>query len=1211
MAHDIAIIGMSVEVPEARSLHDFWQIIRTGRTLTRPFPAHRRDDIEGYVEYQRDSAITEWTERSIAFHDGSYLDRVDSFDPEFFQMTPKQASVADPHQRLILRTMYLALEDAGYTGDRVAGSRTGVYVGFAANPGSSYLEYCCRIDPTLTQLGLTGNITTMLANRLSYLMDLRGPSMVVDSACSASLVAVHLAGNALRAGDCEMAVVAGSRIVLAPVRHPNTRIGIESSDGMTRTFDADADGTGYGEGSGVVVLKLLDRAVADGDQIHAVIKGSAVNHDGHSDSMTTPDAAAQARLLLAAWERAGVQPETIGYLEAHGTATRVGDPIEFDGLQRAFREHTEATGICAAGTVKANIGHLFEGSGVVGLIKTVLTLRERELPPLAGLTTPNPRLDFANAPIYLPDAARPWPEGATPRRAGVSAFGLGGTNSHVVLEEYAAPPATVSTGPHLFTLSARTENSLRRLVDRYLDWLGDGPAAGKSLADICWTTNVSRAGHRQRIAFLVRDLAELRAQLAAHADGAPATGPSSALRDDYLAGKEVDLLAPYGPDRPRIVTLPGYEFDEQRCWIDWPADWAARWGGGREEQVSYTATHEVGFAPTDPAPAPVAGAKVLALVDPGCGADRALAAALPADATVLRLGEDFRLDEDDFERLADDAVDQEYTHVVHALAFETGAAGDLATFDARVHKNLSSLLMLGKALMAAGGRLTVTAVTRRAVAVEQGEPGVVTENGSLVGLAKSIAREYPYLTVRVADVDDEVPADRLRDELLCTDPGIFVLRGGTRHHEYFAELPEVEEPGHSRPYLRSGGAYLITGGTGSLGLAIARSFAAAQPDVHLTLLSRTGLPPEPEWEAVLAADPAGATAGRIRAVREMTALGAAVTVAAVDVADPEQIAAVVAGIRQRHGRLDGIVHAAGVPGTNPVVDQEVGQFEAVLRPKMHGAFLLDRLTAGDRPDFVLHLSSVAASMPAIGQSDYAAANFYLDNLAMANTDPACHVLAIDWVAWKEIGMAVDYGIGQDMSFKAIRTAQGTALVDAGLRSRRRRIFAGEINYGHELMHFITRYPLAIEPAIRERIDRGMAALEERARQATGRIREAVAATTVELTGRPGGAYTDREWMVGRCVAHAFGFATVDVTADFRDMGADSVSALTVANHISACLGTPFDAIDLLTERNVAGVARFLDETHEPGDLLPGDPVPGDGGPGEGTGADDREPVAAG
>ncbi|GIF12569.1 type I polyketide synthase [Actinoplanes teichomyceticus] len=1206
MAKDIAIIGMSVEVPEARNIHDFWQLIRTGRTLTRPFPAQRRADIEQYVEYQRDSAIAEWTERNISFHDGAYLDRVDSFEPEFFQMTPKQASVADPHQRLILRNMYLALEDAGYTGERVAGSRTGVYVGFAANPGSSYLEYCCRIDPTLTQLGLTGNITTMLANRLSYLMDLRGPSMVVDSACSASLVAVHLAVNALLAGDCEMAVVAGSRIVLAPVQHPNTRIGIESSDGMTRTFDEAADGTGYGEGSGVVVLKPLDRAVADGDQIHAVIKGSAVNHDGHSSSMTTPDAAAQARLLLAAWSDAGIAPETVGYLEAHGTATRVGDPIEFDGLQRAFREHSDATGFCAVGTVKANIGHLFEGSGVVGLIKAVLTLREREVPPLAGLTTPNPRLDFANAPVYLPTSAQPWPQGATPRRAGVSAFGLGGTNSHVVLEEYAGQPpaATPGAGPYLFTLSARTETSLRRLVDRYLDWLGEGPAAGKSLADICWTTNVSRAGHRKRIAFVVRDVAELRAHLAAYADGAPvpaAPAPDelATLRDDYLAGADADLLAPYRAARPRIVGLPGYEFDEQRCWVDFPADWAARWGGGsRPEPVSYTQTHEVGFAPTDPAPAgDPAEARVLALVDPECAAGTALDAALPAGATVLRLGEDFQLDEADLERVADDAIDEEYTHVVHALAVEATPAGDLATFDARVHKNLTSLLMLGKALMAAGGRLTFTVLTRRAVAVTAGEPEVVTENGSLVGLAKSIAREYPYLTVRVVDVSDDVPAERLRDELLCAEPGVYVLRGETRYHEYFAELPEVQEPGQSRPYLRSGGAYLITGGTGAIGLAIARSFAAAQPDVHLTLLSRSGLPEPAEWDAVLAADPDSAVAGRIRAVREMTALGAEVTVSAVDVADPEQLAAVVAGIRQRHGRVDGIVHAAGVPGNNPVVDQDVAQFASVLRPKMHGAFLLDQLTADDRPDFVLHLSSVAASMPALGQSDYAAANFYLDNLAMANTDPNCHVLAIDWVAWKEIGMAVDYGIGEDMSFKAIPTAQGVALVDSGLRSRRRRIFAGEINYGNELMNFITLYPLAIEPVIRERIATGMAQLEERSRVAMGRIRDAIASTTVELAGRPDGGYTAREWMVGRCVAHAFGFSTVDVEADFRDMGADSVSALTVATHISACLGTPFDAIDLLTERTVAGVARFIDEMHGP--------------MGDDLAIADREPVAAG
>ncbi|OSP39608.1 hypothetical protein B7767_30730, partial [Streptomyces sp. 13-12-16] len=516
MTTDIAVVGLSVEVPDAPDQHAFWDVVRTGRSLTRPFPAQRRREIEEYLRYHWESALVPDAGERVEFHDGSFLDRVDLFDHAFFGMTPKQAAVTDPHQRLVLRTMYRALEDAGYTGERLAGSRTGVYVGYAGNPGGSYLDYFCRIDPALGQLGITGNIVTMLANRLSYLLDLRGPSMVIDSACSASLLALHQARAALLLGDCEMAVVAGTRIVMAPVRHPHTRIGIESSDGVTRTFDEGADGTGFGEGSGAVVLKRLDRALADGDQVYAVVKGSAVNHDGRSEMMTAPDSRAQADLLEAAWRDAGVDPRTIGYLEVHGTATKVGDPIEFEGLRRAFAARTDDRRFCAVGTVKANIGHLFEGSGVMGVIKAVLALRHRVIPPLANYERPNTAIDLDDGPVYVPREAHAWPEGDGPRRAGVSAFGLGGTNAHVVLEEFTAAPARSGEGrpPYLFTLSAQSPASLGRLVTRYREAIDAGRIDG-NVRDVCWTSNVSRAGHRHRLAYTVTDLAGLRAALAA------------------------------------------------------------------------------------------------------------------------------------------------------------------------------------------------------------------------------------------------------------------------------------------------------------------------------------------------------------------------------------------------------------------------------------------------------------------------------------------------------------------------------------------------------------------------------------------------------------------------------------------------------------------------------------------------------------------------
>ncbi|GAA2432917.1 SDR family NAD(P)-dependent oxidoreductase [Streptomyces glaucus] len=1171
MTTDIAIVGLSVEVPDAPDQHAFWDIVRTGRSLTRPFPARRRQDVEEYLRYHRESALVPDAEERVAFHDGSFLDRVDLFDHAFFGMTPKQAAVTDPHQRLVLRTMYRALEDAGYTGERLAGSRTGVYIGYAGNPGGSYLDYFCRIDPALGQLGITGNIVTMLANRLSYLLDLRGPSMVIDSACSASLLALHQARAALLLGDCDTAVVAGTRVVLAPVRHPHTRIGIESSDGVTRTFDENADGTGFGEGSGAVVLKRLDRALADGDQVYAVVKGSAVNHDGRSEMMTAPDAGAQADLLDAAWRSAGVDPRTIGYLEVHGTATKVGDPIEFEGLRRAFAARTDDRRFCAVGTVKANIGHLFEGSGVMGVIKAALALRHRVIPPLANYERPNEAIDLDDGPVYVPREAHEWPDGDGPRRAGVSAFGLGGTNAHVVLEEFTAPPAQPGGDrpPYLFTLSAQSPASLGRLVTRYREAIDAGRIDG-GIRDVCWTSNVSRAGHRHRLAYTVADLPALRAALAATEAGeVPDAARTDAARD-WTGGDGLDLRARYEGPRPRTVHLPPYEFDETRAWVDFPDDWRDRFAPAAP-RAGHPLTHEVAFTPAPHTRYGEAPSRVLALAGPET-AD-AVAAVLPADAVLRAPGAPGT----EPDPLAEELVDEGYTHLVYAPAFGARPAADPAELDRRVEEHLIGLFLLAKALMHAGATVDLVVLTRKALAALPGERGVVTEHAALAGLAKAVAREYPYLTVRFVDADDAVPAAVLREEILAPQKGVYALRGTDKYRESFAELPQI--PAVRDAYLRPGGAYLITGGLGGIGLETARHFAAGAPGVHLYLLGRTALPPEAEWDAV-AADPQHPAAARVTAIREIASLGAGVHPVAADVADEAALAAVLDTIRAAHGRVDGIVHAAGVPGENLLAYREAAEFASVLRPKLRGAFLLHHLTRDDRPDFVLHMSSVAAVFPALGQADYAAANYYLDHLARALDTPEHRVVSVEWVAWREVGMAVATGVNEDLAFRSLRTRAGLGLIDAALRGDRPGFFAGEVNYDSDLMSVLPTYDVALSPDIEDKVATGLAALAERSKRSLARVREAVETTEVRLTGRPDGAYSDTERMVGRCLAHVLGHPEIDVNADFRDLGADSIMALSIGNDISACLGRQFDAIDLMSERTVVAVARLIETKYD-------------------------------
>ncbi|MEY9944997.1 SDR family NAD(P)-dependent oxidoreductase [Kitasatospora sp. GAS1066B] len=1213
---DIAVIGIGIDLPGARDLAAYWRIISSGSSLTRPFPADRGRRLAEYVRFARATTVEPVTDPEVDYYDGCYLDEVDGFDYAVFGMNPKQAATTDPHQRLALRTMYRALEDAGHTGERARGSRTGVFVGFATNPGSTYLDYVCRIDPALAQLALTGNIPTMMANRLSHVLDLRGPSLVVDTACSASLVAVHQAKNALLVGDCDLAVVGGARIVFAPVKHPHTRIGIEAADGITRTFDESADGTGFGEGAGAVVLKRLAEAEADGDRIHAVIKGSAVNHDGRTEGITNPDSDSQAELLLAAWRDAGVDPRSIGYIEAHGTATSVGDPVEYEGLRRAFARHTADPQFCAVGAVKANIGHLFESSGVVGLIKAALTVKYRTIPPLANFKVANPKIDFAAGPLYVPTSARPW-AAAGPRRSGVSAFGLGGTNAHVVLEEYLAPAVPpAAPGPQLFTLSAATPASLARLVLRYLAFIDQGGLAGVEFADACHTVRVSRAGHRHRLAVIADGVAQLRAGLAESAEGtltdrgARADAELVTAATSWLAGGPLD--PPPGADSrtPRIVDLPGYEYDDTSCWVDFPPDWRAKLSVAPVER--HPVTHAVEFRPAPEPAAPTTPVRMLALVGPDGAAHTALTAAAGAhELRVLRLADQaaqapsaadpdrFTLDAESLDRVAQLVLDHEYTHVVHALCFERGPAEDVAELDRRVRANLYSLFQLAKSLMTHGVKATLVVLSRQALPTEQGEACAV-ENSAAVGLAKVVTREYPYLGTMVVDIDDAVPAAALGGQLVSPQLGVFALRGDRRLREVFAELPELartdagrtgvertdaDEPTGTAPpgYLKPGGVYLVTGGTGALGLAVARFFAESRTDLTLVLLSRSGLPPREEWPAVLAAGPdRHPMAARVRAVEELLALGATVEVRRTDTGDPTALAATMAELLARYGRIDGIVHAAGLPGESSLLFREPADFEAVVRPKLHGAFVLDQATRGNRPDFIVHFSSVAAVFPAPGQGDYAAANYYLDALAGANADEHCHVLALDWVAWKEIGMAVDYGTSGDTMFKGLRTTTALSIMDAALRSGRSRVFAGETNYGGELVHLLGSYDVALAPEVEAKVRTAVAAAEGRLRQAAERIKRTVDAVTVELTGRPDGAYSPVERTVARCLAQAFGYPALDLEDDFFDLGGDSIMAASVAGTISACLDVRFDVADLLADRTIAEIAYHIESS---GDLL--------------------------
>ncbi len=503
-AQGIAVIGMSGRFPGASSLEDFWR--------------HLRDGVESITFFSEEELIAAGNDPELVSQPAYVRARgmlvgVEEFEPAFFGFTPREAAVMDPQHRLLLECAWEACEDAGYDPERFPG-RAAVYVGAGA---SSYL--IANLLPNAGELASLGTLQVFLLNdrdfvatRLSYELNLRGPSVTVQTACSTSLTAVHMACQSLLAGESDLALAGGASIGVPLVEGYLYQEGsIASPDGHCRSYDAQAGGSVGGNGVGIVVLKRLADALEDGDTVHAVILGSAANNDGSAKvGFTAPGIDGQAEVIAESLLMAGVEPDTIAYVEGHGSATALGDPIEVMALRQAFERAGHQGRPCALGSVKSNVGHLNTAAGVAGLIKTVLALRHGTIPPSLHFARPNPQVDFG--PFYVPAQALPWPQDLSPRRAGVSSFGLGGTNVHVVLEEAPEREPSGSSRPwQLLRLSARTSTALVAQADRLADRLES--ESHLQLADVAFTLQVGRKTFSRRRALVCRDVADAVAGL--------------------------------------------------------------------------------------------------------------------------------------------------------------------------------------------------------------------------------------------------------------------------------------------------------------------------------------------------------------------------------------------------------------------------------------------------------------------------------------------------------------------------------------------------------------------------------------------------------------------------------------------------------------------------------------------------------------------------
>lgn len=593
----VAVVGMSGVMPQSEDLDEFWENLEAAKDLVTLIPADRWrwEDYYGDPLREPNKTNARW---------GAFMREIDKFDPLFFGMSPREAQMMDPQQRIFLEHVWKAVEDSGHKVSDLAGTKTGVFVGVATN---DYIDVMNTSGAVLDGYSASGNSHSVLANRVSFLLGLRGPSAPLDTACSSSLVALHRALESIHTGSCEMAIVGGVQVMLTPAAFISfSSAGMLSPDGKCKTFDKSANGYVRGEGCGVIFLKSLATALADGDHVYAVVKATAENHGGRVTAMTAPNPAAQTELLIEAYEKAEIDPATVGFIECHGTGTSLGDPIEVQALTKAFSELYRRHGSppparphVGLSSVKTNIGHLETAAGIAGILKTLLAIKHASIPANVHLKEVNPYIRLEGTPFFIARELTPWdrPVDARgvplPRRAGVSSFGFGGANAHVVFEEHiTAARGPLPSAPQLIVLSAKNADRLRDYAEALLAHLDEKDG---ELSDLAYTLQVGRDEMPERLALVVRDGDDLRQKLRGFLAGVPAgevhhgsvglrsTGESvderavhgaaerrdlSRLAELWVTGEKIDWRLLHDAGVPRRVPAPTYPFARERYWFE-------------------------------------------------------------------------------------------------------------------------------------------------------------------------------------------------------------------------------------------------------------------------------------------------------------------------------------------------------------------------------------------------------------------------------------------------------------------------------------------------------------------------------------------------------------------------------------------------------------------------------------------------------------------